>query len=167
MFTSVSCYLGTDASDLGESLHCFLVGVNKNYVIATSDLWLFIHASLTPHPAPLQLLLLLCRTEKPEEERAAASPGREADVSGPAESRLHSAARSAASAARAAPAIPAALGFSTLPDVKERCERCFRRIRLCGGDVLCRDRLRGGAILYRDRCCPPRPEELFTTKGKN
>ena len=29
----------------GESLHCFLVGVNKSYVIATSDLWLFIHAS--------------------------------------------------------------------------------------------------------------------------
>ena len=31
----------------GESLHCFLVGwcTNKSYVIATSDLWLFIHAS--------------------------------------------------------------------------------------------------------------------------
>ena len=26
------------ASDSGESLHCFLVGANKNYVIATSDL---------------------------------------------------------------------------------------------------------------------------------
>ena len=40
----------------GESLHCFLVGwcTNKSYVIATSDLWLFIHASnllpSTPHP---------------------------------------------------------------------------------------------------------------------
>ena len=39
----------------GESLHCFLVGwcTNKSYVIATSDLWLFIHASnlllSTPH----------------------------------------------------------------------------------------------------------------------
>ena len=31
----------------GESLHYFLVGwcTNKSYVIATSDLWLFIHAS--------------------------------------------------------------------------------------------------------------------------
>ena len=110
---------------------------------------------------------MLCRAEKPEEERAAASPGREADDSGPAESRLHSAARSAASAARAAPAIPAALVVSTLPDVKERCERCFSRIRLCGGAVLCGDRLRSGAILYRDRFCPPRPKELFTTRGKN
>ena len=26
------------ASDSGEGLHCFLVGANKNYVIATSDL---------------------------------------------------------------------------------------------------------------------------------
>ena len=41
----------------GESLHCFLVGVQIK-VIATSDLWLFIHAfnlfPSTPHPAPLQ-----------------------------------------------------------------------------------------------------------------
>ena len=42
----------------GESLHCFLVGwcTNKSYVIATSDLWLFIHASnLLPlnSPSPL------------------------------------------------------------------------------------------------------------------
>ena len=31
----------------GESLHCFLVGwcTNKSYVIATTDLWIFIHAS--------------------------------------------------------------------------------------------------------------------------
>ena len=42
----------------GESLHCFLVGwcTNKSYVIATSDLWLFIHASnllpSTHHPTP-------------------------------------------------------------------------------------------------------------------
>ena len=41
-----------------ESLHCFLVGwcTNKSYVIATSDLWLFIHASnLLPlnSPSPL------------------------------------------------------------------------------------------------------------------
>ena len=42
---SVSCCLGTNASDSGESLHCFLVGVNKSYAIATSDLGLFIHAS--------------------------------------------------------------------------------------------------------------------------
>ena len=45
----------------GESLHCFLVGwcTNKSYVIVTSDLWLFIHASnllpSAPHPAPLHL----------------------------------------------------------------------------------------------------------------
>ena len=36
----------------GQSLQCFLVGwcTNKSYVIATSDLWLFIHAS-NPHPS--------------------------------------------------------------------------------------------------------------------
>ena len=44
--------------------HCFLVGwcTNKSYVIATSDLWLFIHASnllpSTPHPTPLHLYIL-------------------------------------------------------------------------------------------------------------
>ena len=39
----------------GESLHCFLAGANKGYVIATSDLWLFIHASnlLPSLPTPL------------------------------------------------------------------------------------------------------------------
>ena len=43
----------------GESLHCFLVGwcANKSYVIATSDLWLFLHASNmlslnSPSPLP-------------------------------------------------------------------------------------------------------------------
>ena len=43
------------ASDSGESLHCFLVGVIKSYVIATSDLWLFVHASnlLPSLPTPL------------------------------------------------------------------------------------------------------------------
>ena len=44
----------------GESLHCFLVGEINCYVIATSDLWLFIHACnllpSTPHPAPLHTL---------------------------------------------------------------------------------------------------------------
>ena len=52
---SVSCCLGTSVSDSGESLHCFLVGVSKGYVIATSDLWLFIHASklLPSLPTPL------------------------------------------------------------------------------------------------------------------
>ena len=43
----------------GESLHCFLVGwcTNKSYIIATSDLWLFIHASnLLPHLTPLHLI---------------------------------------------------------------------------------------------------------------
>ena len=49
----------------GESLHCFLVGwcTNKSYVIATSDLWLFIHASnllpSTPHPTPLHEYYIL------------------------------------------------------------------------------------------------------------
>ena len=39
----------------GESLHRFLVGANKSSVIATSDLWLFIHASnlLPSLPTPL------------------------------------------------------------------------------------------------------------------
>ena len=39
----------------GESVHCFLDGVNKSYVIAASDLWLFIHASnlLPSLPTPL------------------------------------------------------------------------------------------------------------------
>ena len=52
------------ASDSGESPtcldfgHCFLVGPNKSYVVATSDLIVTLHpcfqpASLTPHPAPL------------------------------------------------------------------------------------------------------------------
>ena len=38
-------YMGADASASGDSLHCFLVHVIKSYVIATADLWLFIHAS--------------------------------------------------------------------------------------------------------------------------
>ena len=49
---------------LGESLHCFLVGwcTNKSYVIATSDLWLFIHASnllppYSPSRSPTKLAL--------------------------------------------------------------------------------------------------------------
>ena len=55
---SLSCCLGTNASDSGESLHCFLVGVNKSHVIATSDLIVTLHscfqpASFTSHPAPL------------------------------------------------------------------------------------------------------------------
>ena len=37
----VSCYLGTNASDSGKSLHRSLVGVNKGYVIATSDLYIY------------------------------------------------------------------------------------------------------------------------------
>ena len=48
------------ASDAGESLHRFLVGANKSYSIATSDLWLFIHASnllpLLPTPLPYTCL---------------------------------------------------------------------------------------------------------------
>ena len=54
---------GVHVSITGESLHCFLVGwcTNKSYVIATSDLWLFIHASnllpSTPHPhSPTKLV---------------------------------------------------------------------------------------------------------------
>ena len=77
---SLSCCLSTNASELwfrgeptlfliqgraysvsdsGESLYCFLVGVNKSYVIATSDLWLCIHASnlLPSLPTPLPHIL--------------------------------------------------------------------------------------------------------------
>ena len=50
----------------GESLHCFLVGwcTNKSYVIATSDLWLFIHASnllpSTPHThSPTTIIIIM------------------------------------------------------------------------------------------------------------
>ena len=48
-------YIPSYASDSGENLHCFLVGANKSCVIATSDLWLFIHASnlLPSLPTPL------------------------------------------------------------------------------------------------------------------
>ena len=35
---SLSGCLGSHVSDSGESLHCFLVGVNSTYVIATTDL---------------------------------------------------------------------------------------------------------------------------------
>ena len=54
----VVCLLLRPVFISGESLHCFLVGVQiKSYVIATSDLWLFIHASnllpSIPHTAPL------------------------------------------------------------------------------------------------------------------
>ena len=62
LFADVAC---VHVFITGESLHCFLVGwcTNKSYVIATSDLWFFIHASYllpsTPHPTPLQNLL--CR----------------------------------------------------------------------------------------------------------
>ena len=51
------------ASDSGESLHCFLVGANKSYIIVTSDLWLFIHVSnllpLLPTLLPYNLSLTL------------------------------------------------------------------------------------------------------------
>ena len=49
----------------GESLHCFLVGwcANKSYVIATSDLRLFIHASdllpLLPTPLPYNIFVFV------------------------------------------------------------------------------------------------------------
>ena len=44
-------------------IHCFLVGwcTNKSYVIATSDLWLFIHASnlsIPQLPTPLPYILI-------------------------------------------------------------------------------------------------------------
>ena len=55
----VVCLLLRPVFISGESLHCFLVGwcTNKSYVIATSDLWLFIHASNllslnSPSPLP-------------------------------------------------------------------------------------------------------------------
>ena len=47
-------------SDSGDSLHCFLVGVNKSYVIASSNLWLFIQfyaSNLLPSlPTPLSYI---------------------------------------------------------------------------------------------------------------
>ena len=55
----------------GESLHCFLVGwcTNKSYVIATSDLWLFIHASNllslnSPPHSPTHLFKVVDRMSK-------------------------------------------------------------------------------------------------------
>ena len=49
-----------------ESLHCFLIGwcKNKSYVIATSDLWLFIHASNllplnSPSPLPYNYIIII------------------------------------------------------------------------------------------------------------
>ena len=48
----------------GESLHCFLVGwcANKSYVRATSDLWLFLHASnllpLLTTPLPYTYIIM-------------------------------------------------------------------------------------------------------------
>ena len=46
---------------LFQPRHCFLVGVNKSYVIATSDLWLFIDASnlLPSLPTPLPYIYIL------------------------------------------------------------------------------------------------------------
>ena len=51
---SWSCCLDTSASGSEESLHCVLDGLNKSYVIAFSDFWLFIHASnlLSSPPIP-------------------------------------------------------------------------------------------------------------------
>ena len=56
LFTVVA---GVHVFSTGESLHCFLAGwcTNKSYVIAASDLWLFIHASnllplKSPHHSP-------------------------------------------------------------------------------------------------------------------
>ena len=68
--------MGSNASDSGESLHCFLFGVNKSYVIATSDLCLFIHASnlLLSLPTPLPYIkmalpMLQLPTETTAEEK--------------------------------------------------------------------------------------------------
>ena len=44
-----------------ENLHCFLVGGNKSYVIATADLWLFIYTS-NLHPSLPTLLPYLLTT---------------------------------------------------------------------------------------------------------
>ena len=62
--SSVSSSCCLYASDSGESLHRFPAGVIKSYVIATSDLWLFIHASSSlpspPHPAPIHMQSTKC-----------------------------------------------------------------------------------------------------------
>ena len=52
------------ASDSGESLHCFLVGANKSYVIATSDLWLFLHASNLLPLLPIFFFFVALRPRK-------------------------------------------------------------------------------------------------------
>ena len=54
------------ASDSGESLHCFLDGANKSYVIAASDLWLFIQASnlLPSLPTPLLYIYNIVKRER-------------------------------------------------------------------------------------------------------
>ena len=75
----------------GENLHCFLVGwcTNKSYVIANSDLWLFIHASnllpSTPHPTTLQKRALASRigsrvTDRPGDSVAELSGGTRGSV---------------------------------------------------------------------------------------
>ena len=61
---SLSCSKCFVCLCLFQYRHCFLVGwcTNKSYVIATSDLWLFIHASnlfpSTPHPHSPTLTML-------------------------------------------------------------------------------------------------------------
>ena len=67
----------------GESLHCFLVGwcTNKSYVIATSDLWLFMLPTCFPLNSPLQNLALASRigsrrvTDRPGDSVAELSGG--------------------------------------------------------------------------------------------
>ena len=60
---------GVHVFSSGECLHCFLVGwyTNKSYVIATYDLWLFIHASnLLPinSPSPLPYIKMVLNVHR-------------------------------------------------------------------------------------------------------
>ena len=61
----LSCSLCTLVSDLGESLHCFLVGVRRSYVIATltsDSSFILPTCFLTPHPASLHIHQILTET---------------------------------------------------------------------------------------------------------
>ena len=68
MFIMLSCSKCFVCLCLFQYRHCFLVGwcTNKSYVIATSDLWLFIHASnLLPlhSPSPLPYKSWCCEQD--------------------------------------------------------------------------------------------------------
>ena len=70
-FNLLPCFKCFVCLCLFQHRHCFLVGwcTNKSYVIATSDLWLFNHASnllpSTHHPTPLHYYSRKQQTARP------------------------------------------------------------------------------------------------------